>query len=226
MIKIEKLSKSYGRKKILNEIDLELIDGKIYGFVGRNGAGKTTFFNCLSGFCSYQGKVKSDYEVLKNHIGFLPTIPYILPKITGWEYLKLLVDARGIKEEEFERRNIFDLPLDQYVETYSTGMVKKLALMGILLQKNEIYILDEPFNGVDIHSNMLILELIYKLKELGKTVLISSHIFATLSECCDEIRLLENGRFGEAVGKDDFSLLENEMKDYSIGNKIEQLLSK
>jgi ABC-2 type transport system ATP-binding protein len=118
---------------------------------------------------------------------------------------------------------VFELPLNQYAETYSTGMKKKLALLGILLQKNDILILDEPFNGVDIHSNMIIAEIIKRLKNSNKTILISSHIFSTLSENCDEIHLLKNGAIDRTVHQDAFGTLENEMKDFIVGNRLEKL---
>jgi ABC-2 type transport system ATP-binding protein len=83
-------------------------------------------------------------------------------------------------------------------------MQKKLALTAILLQDNNYFILDEPFNGVDIQSNIIITEIIHKLKELDKTVIISSHIFSTLSDTCDEIHLLSNGSFIKSVQQVDF----------------------
>ena len=102
-------------------------------------------------------------------------------------------------------------------------MKKKLALTAILLQGNEFFILDEPFNGVDIQSNIIITEIIHKLKALNKIVIISSHIFSTLSDTCDEIHLLRNGQFIKSVQKTDFHILEAEMKQITIGNKIEKL---
>lgn len=123
-----------------------------------------------------------------------------------------------------DSRNIFDLPLEQYADTYSTGMKKKLALTAILLQQNQYFILDEPYNGVDIQSNIVITEIIHKLRGLGKTVIISSHIFSTLSDTCDEIRLLKNGQFAMSAKPSDFHLLENEMKSSSVGTKLERLL--
>lgn len=91
------------------------------------------------------------------------------------------------------------------------------------MQENKCFILDEPFNGVDIQSNILITDIILKLKDLGKTVIISSHIFSTLSDTCDEIHLLKDGVFIKKVFKEDFSKLETEMKEFTIGNKIEKL---
>ena len=223
MIKIENISKSYGSKSVLKDLSLTLSRGKVYGIVGENGAGKTTLFKCLAGLESFDGEIKSELHPLKNHIGLLPTNPIFMSKITGWEYLKLLSVSRNIKEEQFEEKNIFELDLNQFVETYSTGMKKKLALLGVLLQNNEIFVLDEPFNGVDIHSNIIIAEIILKLKSLNKVVIISSHIFSILSETCDEIHVLENGTFTEQVGKKDFHLLDEKMRKFAVGNRIDKL---
>ncbi len=223
MINIEQLSKSFGTNKVLEDVNISFEKGKVYGIVGENGAGKTTLFRCVAGLESHTGHVSCEYDILKNHLGFLPTEPFFFQRMTGREYLQLLCNARNEKGQDFEVKNIFDLPLDQYAANYSTGMKKKLALLGILLQTNDYYILDEPFNGVDIQSNILITEIIIKLKSLGKIVIISSHIFSTLSDTCDEIHLLKNHRFEKKVLKEEFERLAKEMKDVTIGDKIERL---
>jgi ABC-2 type transport system ATP-binding protein len=143
--------------------------------------------------------------------------------ITGKEYIRLLCNARGKTNLDIDSKNIFDLPLHQYASTYSTGMKKKLAITAILLQENEYFILDEPFNGVDIQSNIILSEIILKLKELNKIVIISSHIFSTLSETCDEIHLLRKGEQIKSVQKSGFKNLEQEMKEMTIGNRIDKL---
>jgi ABC-2 type transport system ATP-binding protein len=143
--------------------------------------------------------------------------------MTGKEYLKLLCNARNIEHIDLQEKNVFDLPLDEYADKYSTGMKKKLALTALLIQENIFFILDEPFNGVDIQSNIIITEIMHKLKEIQKTILISSHIFSTLSDTCDEIFLLKNGNITKRVMKNEFSLLESEIKEFTIGNKIEKL---
>ena len=223
MIKLKKLSKSYGKKQVLNSINLEFEKGKIYGIVGENGAGKTTLFRCISGLENYTGNVSSDFKKLKNHLGLLLTEPFFFSKITGKEYIQLLANARQVKLSNIEDKNVFDLPLNQYASTYSTGMKKKLALTAILLQKNDVFILDEPFNGVDIHSNLIITEIIKKFKNLEKTVIISSHIFSTLADTCDEIYLMKNGEIVKKVEHADFNNLETEMKEFTIGNRIDRL---
>lgn len=223
MIQIRNLSKSYGTNEILENLNLDFERGKVYGIVGANGAGKTTLFKCIAGLESYEGEITSDYSILKNHLGLLPTIPYFFSKITGKEYLQLLCNARQISNVDFKTKNIFDLPLHQYASTYSTGMKKKLALTAVLLQNNDVFILDEPFNGVDIHSNIIISEIILKLKALNKIILISSHIFSTLSSTCDMIHLLDAKVIRKSVKHKDFQALEDEMKDFTIGSTIDRL---
>jgi ABC-2 type transport system ATP-binding protein len=226
MIRITGLSKNFGDKQALKNINVQFDKGKVYGIVGENGAGKTTLFRCMAGLEQYEGQITSALNPLKNHLGLLLTEPFFFTKITGREYIRLLCNARKKEVSGMDDKNIFDLPLNQYASTYSTGMKKKLALLAILLQDNQCFILDEPFNGVDIHSNLIIVELIRKLKDLGKTVVISSHIFTTLSDTCDEIHLLHQGEFIKKVTKANFDLLELEMKEFSIGNKIEKLALK
>ena len=223
MINLQDLSKNFGTKQVLKNINIQFDNGKVYGIVGENGAGKTTLFRCIAGLENYEGEINSELSPLKNFLGLLLTEPFFFTKITGKEYIRLLCNARKKEISKIDEKNIFDLPLNQYASTYSTGMKKKLALLAILLQENQYFILDEPFNGVDIHSNIIIVDLIHKLKALGKTVIISSHIFSTLSDTCDEIYLLKDGEIVKKVFREEFSALEIEMKEFTIGNKIEKL---
>ncbi|HLP57165.1 MAG TPA: ATP-binding cassette domain-containing protein [Fluviicola sp.] len=224
MITVKSLSKSYGNNRVLKGIDLTFKEGEIAGVIGDNGAGKTTLFKCISALESFDGSVEYDKGILKNNIGFLEANPYFFPKMTGLEYLQLMCNARDVKLDNLKQYNLFDLPLEKYAVNYSTGMKKKLALTGILLQKNQVFILDEPFNGVDIHSNMIIEEIILKLKEAGKVVILSSHIFSTLRDTCDYLLHLKGGMIAKNVERADFEKVEEEMKGDAIGDKIGQLI--
>ncbi len=210
MIQIKNLHKKYGTHKVLDGINMQFEKGKVYGIVGENGAGKTTFFNCIAQLLDYEGTIEAPFSPLKDYIGYLPTDLYFFPMITGKEYLRFILNARGVAPIDFQEKNIFELPLENYVSGYSTGMKKKLAINALLLIPNAVIILDEPFNGVDIHSNMTISALINIWKQQGKTILLSSHIFATL-DICDELFLLENGSMGKPIFKDSFKELEAKM---------------
>ena len=133
MIKIKELNKHYGNNEVLKEINMEFLKGKVYGIVGENGAGKTTLFRCIAGLENYNGEIISQITPLKNHLGLLLTDPFFFSKITGKEYIRLLCNARNKKNINIDQKNIFDLPLNQYASTYSTGMKKKLAITAILL---------------------------------------------------------------------------------------------
>lgn len=224
MIRIANISKSYGNKKVLNDISSNFEQGKVYGIVGENGAGKTTLFRCIAGLESYTGDISCDKPPLKNRLGLLTSEPYYLNKITGEEYIYVLTDARKIQFRSLHERNIFQLPLKEYVSNYSTGMKKKLALTAVLLQENDYFILDEPYNGIDLESSIILSHIIHRLKETGKTILISSHIFSTLKDCCDQILVLEAGQIRKMVEKENFQELEEEMRRKVLLKDIDKLI--
>ena len=214
MLEIQSLSKVYGTKLVFKNINQSFERGLIHGIVGENGAGKTTLFKCLADIETYEGRI--DYDVAgarKDKTGYLTTHPFFLSRITGAEYIQLLLHARNIAIKEVAAHNIFDLPLQQYAATYSTGMKKKLALTAILLQKNDLFLLDEPFNGMDIQSNILFKEVLFKLKEMGKLILLSSHIFSALGETCDTLHHLKDGKIVQSVPRDSFHIIETAMKN-------------
>ncbi|MBR4267108.1 MAG: ATP-binding cassette domain-containing protein [Bacteroidales bacterium] len=223
MIKIVDLHKSYDSKSILKGINTEFSRGKIYGIIGENGAGKTTLFRCIAGLERFDGEITSDLQPLKNYLGLLFAEPYFFDKITGEEYIRLLCNARHKVINGITDKNILDLPLSQYVSTYSTGMKKKLALLAVLLQGNEFFVLDEPYNGIDINGSIVLTEILLKLKELNKIVLLSSHIFSTLRDTCDEILVLKNGTFTKHVYRDNFDTLEDELKSSGVKDLVGRL---
>ncbi len=213
-IKIENLVKKYGSKKVLNDISISFESGKIQGIIGENGAGKSTFFECLCGFKKYEGKIDCDFR----NIAYLPTSPLFYPKLTGNEYLAFIYKITNTQKKK-ALEELFKLPLNKYVENYSTGMKKKLSFLGLLLLDKTIYILDEPFNGVDLGGVELFSSIIKKLKNQGKTILISSHIIDSLTTISDDIYLLDKGVFSKKYSKDNFISLKTKISS-SFDKKV------
>ncbi|MDC0230819.1 ABC transporter ATP-binding protein [Aureispira] len=224
MLKIENLSVSYQKERILNDLKMEFLPGEIHGILGMNGAGKTTFFNSICGIksinngtCLYEGEwVNSD------HIAFMQTQTYFYPYMQGIEYLELLSLTSDFDPHHWNK--LFELPLNKLVENYSTGMKKKLAFMGVLAQRKPIVILDEPFNGVDIESNEKIIQILNYLRKKGCMVLLSSHIIHTLTDCCDKVSYLKNGKFAQTYLKDDFRELKSLVKDL-VSQDVDHVIS-
>ena len=211
MISIDNLSVSYdGKTNTLDSLNLKLSPGLIHGIVGLNGAGKTTLLSTTFGLTKADsGACTLNNEHLsKRDIAFLPTENYFFPNITGNEYLALF------KKEGFDLtgwNKLFHLPLDRLIDGYSTGMKKKLALIGILMMDKPIMILDEPFNGLDIETGRTLRSIILKLKEKGKTIMVTSHILETLTNMCDKIHYLESGQIRFSKDKVDFGSFEKEL---------------
>ena len=212
MLTINNLSFSYQEESILKNLNLVLANGLVHGIVGLNGAGKTTLFNLIYGFLSPDsGDVQWNEKMLKRElIGYLPTENYFYHNITGAEYLALFNKGSQTYNEEIWAE-ILSLPLNELVDNYSTGMRKKLALLGLLKQDKELMILDEPFNGIDLETSRVLMLLLKKLKANGKTILISSHIIETLTETCDFIHHLEEGRFKNSFAQADIPQIKQEL---------------
>ena len=212
MIKIQNLSFSFSDHKVLNDISIDFPENQVYGIVGLNGAGKTTFFNVLStnlktktGQITFNGN-----KITHKDIAYLETVNYFYSRITGNEYLKIFAQTNP----DFNLKSLQEflkLPLDDLIETYSTGMKKKLALLGVLKQDKQIFLLDEPFNGLDLETNKIVELIIVALKEKGKTVFVSSHIIDPLLTVCHQILHLENGNFIKTYEKDNFHSIEDEL---------------
>ncbi|GHT39166.1 hypothetical protein AGMMS49965_04460 [Bacteroidia bacterium] len=224
MLKINDLRKSYGKKEVLSGISLELLPGQIYGLVGENGSGKTTLFECIRHLQAYQGTVTMDTPAA---IGYLPTALYFYPLMRGTEYIEFCLSARKLKINAAEIQSLnhlFELPLNDYAAEYSTGMKKKLAFMALLMQKNDILLLDEPFNGLDLSSCLILKQILLQLKAKNKTILLSSHILSSLTDICDTIVYLHHGKIQKTYSKDTFDIIEQEIMDGNIGEKLKAVV--
>ncbi|MEI7661985.1 MAG: ATP-binding cassette domain-containing protein, partial [Bacteroidota bacterium] len=191
MITIEKLVVSYDKdQRVIDNLDIIFPFDTIHGIVGLNGSGKTTLLNAIYGLKAVDsGQVLyHDRKINKREMSFLVTENFFYSNITGREYLELFTNC-DFDIESWNR--LFLLPLDAVIDHYSTGMKKKLAFFGVIRQDKPVMILDEPFNGLDIETCRIIRRILIKLKERGKTILITSHIIETLTNLCDYIHYLE-----------------------------------
>ncbi|MEO9069955.1 MAG: ATP-binding cassette domain-containing protein [Ginsengibacter sp.] len=212
MISAIKIEKSFGDKKILNNLNYDFTLHEVHGIIGLNGAGKTTFFNILSTFLKPDsGEILYDAKkITRNDIAYLETVNFFYSNITGKEYLDIF-PSTNLQFDLDNINKLLKLPLDEIIETYSTGMKKKLALLSIIKQDKPIYIFDEPYNGLDLETNMALEIIIKNLRKKEKTVFISSHILSPLISVCDEIHLLQQGNFIKNYTKDTFDSIEKEL---------------
>ena len=224
MISIKDLTISYdGKTKVIDSLNLSLVRNNIHGIVGLNGAGKTTLLNTIYGLTKRNsGEVSWDSRnINKKDISYLVTENFFYSNITAREHLSLFKNPQFNLDKWNE---LFLLPLDNIIDSYSTGMKKKLALLGVLKQDKSIMILDEPFNGLDIETCRIIRSILLRLKDRGKTIIITSHIIETLTNLCDYIHYLENGRIKYSKDKLDFAEFEKKLFE-SIENKNVELIT-
>ena len=227
MLKIDNLKVDYGSYNVLNALCLNISCNSIHGLVGLNGSGKTTLLNTIYGLkIQTQGTIQYNSKVIeKNNIAYLEAINYFYPRINGKEYLCLFKTQNS--EFNIDKWNdLFELPLNKLIDDYSTGMKKKLALMGIICLNREILILDEPFNGVDLETVQKVKTLLLKLKS-NKIVLITSHIIESLLPICDSISYLNGSKIQFTKEKKDFNKIENEIFSVhqdKIDKKIQELI--
>ncbi len=211
MITISDLTFAYGNHSVFKGLSQSFEQGKVHGILGVNGVGKSTFFRLLGGrLKKAKGEVlMGERQLGKKNTFLLETQNYFYPNITGEEYLSLFTES-GNGFSQSLMNDLFHLPLQDMVDSYSTGMKKKLAIMAMLKGEEGVLLMDEPFNGLDLESSRVLVHILDKLRKKGRTVLISSHILETLTGSCDEIHILEKGIFERTVKKDAFDLLEKE----------------
>ena len=194
MLSFNSISFHFGKTPIFEDINMSFENGKTYGIVGANGVGKTTLFRSLSGLYNLtNGQIILDNQPIHTtNVSFLPTDPFFYPYMKGLEYFKIIQKDDTLLQECVKLAEVLNIPLDHLVDTYSTGMKKKLAFIARYSQNKPVNIYDEPFNGVDLESNEILLKLLQKKKEQNIT-LVSSHILSMLYEVCDMIIHIEKG---------------------------------
>jgi ABC-2 type transport system ATP-binding protein len=209
MLIIENLSKRFGKFYALKGISMEIKAGEIYAFVGPNGAGKTTTMKIVAGLIEQtEGDVfvdginirksPNDY---KHNIGYMPDFFGVYDDLKVTEYLNFYCGIQKISSKK-RPQIIADLltlvklddKSDFYVDNLSRGMKQRLCLARCLIHDPKLLILDEPASGLDPKARMDMKEILKNLKNIGKTILISSHILPELSEMCTSVGIIENGK--------------------------------
>lgn len=208
MLVIKNLEKSYGNFKALNGVNLEIKKGEIFGFIGPNGAGKSTTMKIISGLLSADsGEVYvdgidaiKDNKALKDKIGYMPDFFGVYDNLKAIEYLEFYASIYGILGDEARELAMDLLELvnlqdkwDANVDGLSRGMKQRLCLARCLVHNPELLILDEPASGMDPRARYEMKGILKNLREMGKTIIVSSHILSELGEICTRIGIIKNG---------------------------------
>ncbi len=225
---IENLSKNFDKKCVLKNINFTFESGKIYGLLGRNGAGKTTFFNCLNEDLKcdsgefYLSDGKSNKIIESSDIGYVLSTPVVPEFLTGREFLKYFIDINkdNIKDlktidEYFDIVKINKEDRDKLMKDYSHGMKNKMQMLIYLIASPNILLLDEPLTSFDVVVAEEMKELLKKMKK-NRILIFSTHIMELALDLCDEIVVLNKGELLE--------IKRDELTDKELKNKIINVL--
>lgn len=228
MIDVVNLYKSYKSKKetttILNGVNLHVPDGCVFGVIGGNGTGKTTFLNCLSGTCRQDlGEIKVDGKDIRairevpNVVGFVQDVYAGFPYMTGKEYLEYLGECAALPKEMIMARievlaQLFGMEkaLNRISAYYSKGMKQKLSVMAVLLGNPKVVLMDEPTSNLDPSSKEEMKEVFKNLKQSKKSIIITTNSLYDVENYCDAIAFLKNGEISAPILVEDIASSERE----------------
>lgn len=201
---IKNLTKTYGEKVVLQDIDFTFEEGKIYGLIGRNGAGKTTFFNCLNEDVEIdKGQIilsdnYGDNKLKTDDIGYVISTPTVPEFLTGKEFLTFFLEINKDKikeektiEEYFELVKIDKEDQDKLLRDYSHGMKNKMQMLINFIANPKVLLLDEPLTSLDVVVQEEMKQLLKNMKK-GHILIFSTHILELALDLCDEIVILNN----------------------------------
>lgn len=208
MVVINGLTKSYdGKKNAIENIDLEIRDGDIFGFVGLNGAGKSTTIKCLVGILSFEngeiiinGKsIKTDPVACKEEMAYIADNPEIYAYMKGIDYIKFMM---AIYRKPFDSDKVlkmageFELAdvLNNLVSSYSHGMRQKLVLLTAFLHEPRLLVLDEPFVGLDPKATHMLRTMMKAYADKGNTIFFSTHVLEVAEKLCNKVAIIKEGR--------------------------------
>ncbi|WP_302151603.1 ATP-binding cassette domain-containing protein [uncultured Alistipes sp.] len=205
MITADNLTVRLGRRDILSRLNMHLTEGTIHGIVGINGAGKTTLLRTLYGLLRpTSGSVTRNGRPLnRREMALLETEPAFYEGMTGRDLLDLTAHYHPSSDPEPYLR-LFALPADEPVDNWSTGMKRKLALSSVLMQRKEVVLLDEPFNGLDMESLYVTRQLLSRRRAEGATLVVTSHLMEPLAELCDDLFVLDGAAIAARYDRREF----------------------
>lgn len=190
MLDISISKKEFGSKIIFENTTITIQENGIYGIVGKNGEGKTTLFKCMLSLTPFEGKISFKSEALKSQkIAWCPTEPALYEELTAAEFYDFYRELTSSTSNN--SKMLFDVTENQLIKNFSTGMKKKAYLNAVFQNDYSIYILDEPFNGLDLESNYILIQYL-KEKSKSSIILISSHILEILYANCESIFVIKD----------------------------------
>lgn len=216
MFEFKEVSKSFkgdilkGAKEFLalDKLSFEVQEGSLTGFLGANGAGKTTSLKCLfnfinidSGEIKYSEQLGADWGQIKSHIGYVPERPYFYPHLSGREFVFLCGELNDVshkhivqKIEEWAERLGIAFALNRRLKDYSKGMLQRLGVLTALVHDPKLIVLDEPLSGLDPLGRLELKKAFVDLQKLGKTIFFSSHIVSDVEEVSDRVVVIDGGK--------------------------------
>ena len=208
MLRIENLTKKFGDKTAVNNLSLHIQPGEIYGFIGHNGAGKTTTIKSVCGILQFDSgniyvngvSLKEDPVACKKEIAYIPDNPDLYENLTGIQYLNFIADIFEVESKEREIRiekyaDDFGIreALGDLISSYSHGMKQKLAIIGALIHRPKLLILDEPFVGLDPKATLVLKNRMHAMCEEGTAIFFSTHVLDVAEKLCNKVAIIKGG---------------------------------
>jgi ABC-2 type transport system ATP-binding protein len=210
MLEISHYSKSYGTgKRAVDDVSLVVMPGDIYGFIGHNGAGKSTTIRAVVGVLDFtEGdifidghSVKDEPMACKRITAYIPDNPDLYENLTGIQYLNFVADVFGIGAAEREKRiqryaDLFEITKDlgDLIGAYSHGMKQKLAIISALIHEPRLLVLDEPFVGLDPKAAFTLKTVMHEMCQGGTAIFFSTHVLDVAEKLCDKVAIIKHGR--------------------------------
>ena len=209
MLNIEHLTKTYGEKKAVDDLNLHIRPGEIYGFIGHNGAGKTTTLKSVAGILQFDAgeiyiggdSVREKPLECKRKIAYIPDNPDLYEYMTGIKYLNFIADIFGVdaalRRERIRRyADVFELTGDlaQPIAAYSHGMKQKLAIIAAWLHEPQLILMDEPFVGLDPKAAHLLKGMMREICDRGGAIFFSTHVLEVAEKLCDKVAIIKGGK--------------------------------